>query len=53
MKQFLITYWAEKNDESTDIETIIQAKTLSEALATFKSKTLSYKFIESIKMIIK
>jgi len=53
MKDFLITYWAERNDEPTDIETIIQADTLPEALERFKSRTLSYKYIESIKMIIK
>jgi len=53
MKDFLITYWAERNDEPTDIETIIQADTLPEALERFQSKTLYYKYIESIKMIIK
>jgi hypothetical protein len=53
MKNFLITYWAERNDEPTDIETIIQADTLTEALERFQSKTLYYKYIESIKMIIK
>ena len=53
MKKFLVTYWAERNDEATDIETIIEAYTLPEALERFKSKTLYYKYIESIKMIIK
>ena len=53
MKEFLVTYWTEQNDEATDIETIIQAYTLPEAPERFKSKTLYYKYIESIKMIIK
>jgi hypothetical protein len=53
MKEFLVTYWTERNDEATDIETIIQAYTLAEALERFRSKTLYYKYIESIKMIIK
>jgi hypothetical protein len=53
MKEFLVTYWTEQNDEATDIETIIQAYTLPEALERFRSKTLYYKYIESIKMIIK
>jgi hypothetical protein len=53
MKKFLVTYWAERNDEATDIETIIEAHTLAEALHLFKSKTLYYKYIESIKMLIK
>jgi hypothetical protein len=53
MKEFLVTYWTEQNDEATDIETIIQAYTLAEALERFRSKTLYYKYIESIKMIIK
>lgn len=53
MKDFLITYWAEQNDEPTDIEIIIQAESLTGALYIFNKTTIVYKYIESIKMIIK
>jgi len=52
MKEFLIKYWVEQNDDPTDLEKIIKAYTLPEALERFKSQTLCYKYIESIKMII-
>ena len=53
MKDFLITYWAEQNDEPTDIEIIIQAESLTDALYIFNKTTRLCKYIESIKMIIK
>lgn len=53
MKDFIITYWAEQNDEPTDIERIIQAESLTDALDIFQKTTRIYKYIESIKMIIK
>lgn len=53
MNEFLITYWKEYNDQSTDIEVIVKAKTLSEALDIFKRKTLYYSYVQEIKLIIK
>ena len=46
--EFLITYWAERNDEATDIEIIINAENEQDALFKFLEMDLLYKKIENI-----
>ena len=41
MRKYLICYWTEKNDVSTDVEDIVEAKDIIEALVEFsKSKII-------------
>ena len=49
MRKYLITYWAERRDECIDLERVIDAATLQEALQLFLNLDLLYKRIESIK----
>lgn len=49
MRKYLITYWSERNDESTDIEIVIEAQTFQEAFNLFLKENTVYKRIESIK----
>lgn len=49
MRKYLITYWAERRDECIDLERVIEAPTLQEALNLFLNLDLHYKRIESIK----
>ena len=49
MRKYLITYWAERRDECIDLERVIDAPTLQEALKLFLNLDLLYKRIESIK----
>ena len=48
MKRFEITYWAEKNDEATDLSILIDANTEQEAIHKFKMMNILHKRIESI-----
>jgi hypothetical protein len=52
MKKYLLTYWTERNDESTDVEIIISANNEEEAIFIFLEMKLSYKKIESIQEIL-
>lgn len=49
MRKYKITYWAERRDECMDLERIIEAPTLQEALNLFLNLDLVYKRIDSIK----
>jgi hypothetical protein len=49
MRKYLITYWAERRDECIDLERVIEAPTLQDALNLFLNLDLLYKRIESIK----
>lgn len=51
MKKYLVCYWTERNDVATDLEDIVEADNISEALEKFKSSTVS-KSIHSISEII-
>lgn len=51
MKKYLICYWLERNDVSTDLEDIVEAKNITEALKNFKNSTI-FKSIDSISEII-
>jgi hypothetical protein len=47
MKKYLVCYWVERNDVATDLEDIVEADNISEALEKFKASTV-YKSIDSI-----
>ena len=50
MRRYLIEYYAERNDECVDLETIVEADTIAEALLIFDKQ---YKRITSITEIRK
>ena len=52
MKKYLLTYWTERNDESTDVEIIISANHEEEAIFIFLEMKRAYKKIESIQEIL-
>ena len=47
MKKYLVCYWVERNDVATDLEDIVEADNISEALDKFKASTV-FKSIDSI-----
>lgn len=47
MKKYLVCYWVERNDVATDLEDIVEAYNISEALEKFKASTV-FKSIYSI-----
>jgi hypothetical protein len=51
MKKYLICYWAERNDEATDLETFVEADNITEALKKFKANNV-FKSIDSISLIV-
>ena len=48
MTKYLITYWTERNDESTDVEIIIEALNETDAMKQFLDMNLVYRRIDSI-----
>lgn len=50
MKKYLVTYWAERNDMPTNLEDIVEADSILEALKEFL-KTHSDRNITSISVI--
>ena len=52
MTKYLITYWTQRNDESTDVEIIIEALNELDAMKQFLDKRLTYRKIESIKELV-
>ena len=48
MKRYLIYYWTERNDESTDLEIIVKANNMEEAIKEFKKEVRVYKSITTI-----
>ncbi len=52
MKKYLITYWTQRNDESTDVEIIIEALNELDAMKQFLDKKLVYRKIESVEEIV-
>lgn len=51
MKKYLICYWAERNDVATDLEDIVEAESMIEALQEFIDSRV-FKSISSISVII-
>jgi hypothetical protein len=52
MTKYLVTYWTERNDESTDVEIIIEAFNELDAMKQFLDKRLTYRKIESIQELV-
>jgi hypothetical protein len=50
--KYCVTYWTEWNDESTDIEIIIEAYNIEEALKLFLDMNLVYKKIDNIRELV-
>jgi hypothetical protein len=51
MKKYLICYWTERNDVATDLEDIVEADNIMEALKKFTASTV-FKSIDSISLIV-
>jgi hypothetical protein len=51
MNKYRITYWTEINDESTDIEVVIDADDQVEAMRKFLDSKPIYRKIESIALL--
>lgn len=51
MKRYLICYWTERNDVSTDLEEIVEADNIMEALEKFTSSRV-FKSIDSVSLIV-
>jgi len=47
MKEYLISYWIEQNDEAVDLDVIVEANNIKEALDSFIS-TEKFRKISSI-----
>ena len=48
MRRYLIWYWVEQNDESTDLEIIIEANNIKEAIDKFEKQVKLFKRISTI-----
>lgn len=48
MRRYLIFYWAEQNDEATDLEIIIEASNIKEAINKFEKQVKLFKRISTI-----
>ena len=48
MRKYLIFYYAEKNDECHDLESIVEADSIEEALKFFKSRVRIMKRITTV-----
>lgn len=51
MRRYLVCYWTERNDVSTDLEEIVEADNMMEALEKFTANNV-FKSIDSISLII-
>jgi hypothetical protein len=51
MKKYLICYWAERNDCATDLEDIVEADNITEAIKKFTVNN-AFKSINSISLIV-
>jgi hypothetical protein len=51
MKKYLICYWTEQNDVCTDLEDIVEANNIMEALEKFKTSRV-FKSITGINEIV-
>ncbi len=51
MRRYLICYWAERNDCATDLEDIVEADNMMEALEKFTANSV-FKSIDSISLLV-
>lgn len=49
MRKYLVQYWTEQNDESTDLEKIIEAEDFDAAVTKFKEETRLFRRITLVK----
>lgn len=52
MKKYLVTYWTQRNDESTDVELIIYAYNEIDAMKKFYDMRIVHRKIESVKELV-
>jgi hypothetical protein len=51
MRRYLICYWAERNDVATDLEELVDADNIMEALEKFTSSSV-FKRVTSVSEIV-
>lgn len=51
MNKYVIRYWTERNDVSTDVEKVIEAESKVQALIDFVNSATVFRKIESVKKI--
>lgn len=51
MRNYLICYWAERNDCATDLEEIVEADNIMEALEKFTANSV-FKSIDSVSLLV-
>lgn len=51
MRRYLVCYWTERNDVATDLEEIVEADNIMEALKKFTADNV-FKSIDSISLIV-
>lgn len=51
MRKYLVCYWVERNDVATDLEDIVEADNISEALEKFTANNV-FRKISSVSEII-
>ena len=51
MRRYLICYWAERNDCATDLEEIVEADNMMEALEKFTANSV-FKSIDSVSLLV-
>ena len=52
MKKYLVTYWTQRNDESTDVELEIYAYNEIDAMKKFYDMNIVYRKIESVEEMV-
>lgn len=48
MRRYLIFYWVERNDEATDLEIIVEADNIKDAIKEFEKQVRLFKRISTI-----
>jgi hypothetical protein len=51
MKRYLVCYWTERNDVSTDLEEIVEADNIMDALEKFTANNV-FRSIDSVSLIV-
>jgi hypothetical protein len=52
MKKYLITYWTQRNDESTDVELELYAYNEIDAIRKFHDMNIVHRKIESVEEMV-
>ena len=51
MRRYLVCYWTERNDVSTDLEEIVEADNIMDALEKFTANNV-FRSIDSVSLIV-